>query len=101
MTKYVISWGENGEAVKVDFKGDAVYFLQHNVSMGVWKARVVMEALNAKRLDSGDLEGCTYYLYDPKQKGEDLTDEEFKDVIKGADTLVVKPDGSAELVPEK
>jgi hypothetical protein len=96
--KYVISWGENGEAVEVDFQTGTTYYLQHNVAMGIWKARVVMEALNAKRLDSGDLKGCVFYEYDLKQPGPDLTEAEFKDVIQGALKLVVKPNGEAELV---
>lgn len=101
-TRFVSSFGENGVAVKVNFEPNKVYYLQHNVSMGVWKARVVMEALNAKRLDSGDLSGCTYYEYDPaKNETKDLTEEEFKDVIQGASTLIVNADGSSELVSEK
>ncbi len=100
-TKYVISWAENGEAVKVHFKANTVYFLQHNVSIGVWQARVVMDAPNAKKLDSGELEGCTYYKYDNTKPGEDLSEVDYKDVIQGADTLVVHPDGTAELVVYK
>jgi hypothetical protein len=99
--KYVSSWAENGEAVKVDFKPDTTYFLQQNVTMGFWRARIVMEAVNAKRLDSGDLEGCAYYLFDQKQALEDLTDAEYKDVISGAQVLAVTPNGEPELVPGK
>jgi len=101
-TKHVISWGENGVAVKVNFEADKVYCIQQNVSMGFLKARVVVEAMNAKRLDSGDLAGCDYYEFDPANKTErDLSDEEFADVIKDADTLILKDDGTSELVPVK
>lgn len=101
-TKHVISWGENGVAVKVNFEADKVYCIQQNVSMGVWKARVIVEAMNPKRLDSGDLAGCDYYEFDPSKKTErDLSDEEFADVIKDADTLILKDDGTSELVPVK
>lgn len=99
--KYVSSWGENGVAVKVDFKADTVYILKHNVSMGFWKARVVMDSPDAKSLDSGDLEGCTYYEYDEKKPGDNLSEADFKDVIQGCDTLVVHPDGTAELIEYK
>ena len=100
--KHVSSWGENGVAVKVPFAPDKVYFLQQNVSLGMWKARVVMEGVNAKRLDSGDLKGIGYFEFDPsKDHDRDLTDEEFQDVIKGADTLVLNDDGTEDLVPAK
>jgi len=96
--KHIIVKAENTEAVQVDFEADKIYFLQHNVAMGIWKARVVMEAVNAARLDGGDLDGCSYYVYDTKQPGEDLTEQDFRDSIKEAQKLVVKADGKAELV---
>ena len=101
-TKHVSSWGENGVAVKVNFEPGKVYFLQQNVSMGVWKARVTVEAMNAKRLDSGDLSGCEYFEFDPAKNDEkDLTDAELADVTQGAETLVLKADGTSELVKSK
>jgi hypothetical protein len=97
---YVSSWGENGVAVKFDFEPDKVYCLQQNVSMGWTKARVVMEAVNVKRLDSGDLNGCKFFEFDAaKNTISDLTDDEFKDVIRGADAFVLNADGTAQLVP--
>jgi len=99
--QFVSAWGENGSAVNVNFEPGKVYFLQHNVSMGFWKARVVLEALNAKRLDGGDLKGCTFYEFDGGSAIPDLTDVEFNDVIKDADTLVLNADGTATLVPAK
>jgi hypothetical protein len=100
-SKHVIVRAENTEAVQVDFEADKIYFLQHNVAMGIWKARVALEAVNAKRLDSGDLSGCSYYVYDTSKPGEDLTEQDFKDSIQGAQKLVVKASGEAELVPGK
>ena len=99
---YVSSWGENGVAVKIDFEPSKVYFLQQNVSIGFLRARVVVEAVNSRRLDSGDLKGIEYYEFDPaKNEISDLTEAAFKDVIQGADTLVLNPDGTEELVPAK
>lgn len=101
-TRYVSSFGENGVAVKFNFEPDKVYFLQHNVTLGVLKARVILEAVNAKRLDSGELKDCTFYEFDPtKNEIKNLSEEEFKDVIQDADSFVLNADGTAELVPKK
>jgi hypothetical protein len=101
-TKYVSSFGENGLAVKIDFEPGKVYCLQHNVSMGWLKARVSVEAVDPKRLDSGDLAGCRFMEMDPAKKDvADLTEAEYRDVIQNAETLVVKVDGTEELIPAK
>jgi hypothetical protein len=55
--------------------------------------------VTANRLDSGDLSGCTYYVYDTTHPGEDLSEQDYKDSIQGAQKLVVKSNGEAELVP--
>ncbi|MGA2142003.1 MAG: hypothetical protein ABSG94_06210 [Brevinematales bacterium] len=62
---------------------------------------MVMDAPDAKKLDAGDLKDCTYYEYDQDKPGTDLSESDYKDVIQDADTLVVHPDGTAELVPAK
>jgi hypothetical protein len=82
--RHVIVRAENTEAVEVDFETDKIYFLQHNVYIGIWAARVAMEAVTANRLDSGDLSGCTYYVYDTTHPGEDLSEQDYKDSIQGA-----------------
>jgi hypothetical protein len=97
---HIVSWAENGQAVKVNFEPGKTYYLLQNVSMGVMRARVVSAATDAKFLDSGELSGATFYEFSPKdEKPENLSDSDFKDVIQGADTLVAKADGTWELVP--
>lgn len=99
--RHVSSWGENGQAVKVNFEPGKTYYLLQNVSMGIMRARVVHSATDQKFLDAGELSGCTFYELDPKEKPDNLSDSDYTDVIKGADTLVVKADGTAELVQPK
>lgn len=96
---HVISWAENGQAVKVNFEAGKTYYLLQNVSMGVMRARVVSVATDARALDqSGELSSCQYYEFKPEEKPEGLSDADYKDVIQGAETMVVKADGTSELV---
>jgi hypothetical protein len=98
---YVVSSSENKQAVKVNFEPGKTYYMLQNVSMGVMRARVVAAATDAKFLDSGELSGCTYYAFGPTEKPEALADADYAEVIKEADTWVMKPDGSSEFVPQK
>jgi len=96
-SKHVIVKAENTKGVQVDFEADKIYLLQHNVAMGIWKARVVLAAVSVKELDN-DLGGCAFYAYDNTKPGDDLTEEDYEDSIKEAQKLVLKANGDAELV---
>ena len=78
---------ENWDAYLLNFEPDKVYYFQHEVRMGVWKARVNFIRQDPKQL-SNEMEGeCTYYEYDLKDPGEKLSADEIAEVKEKAKPL--------------
>ena len=98
-TKYLSVWCENGIAVKINFEPGKIYYLENVItSRGILgMARVGFEP-NKKSMDEADLKDLTFYRIDNSKSVPDLVDEQFKDVINGAGTLIVSPDGVAKIV---
>jgi len=81
-TSYVISKAENMEPIKIQFEQDRVYYLLQIPRMGVWKARVSVAPLNADELLATMDDGCKLMEYNPKDPGDDLSDDDFKEAIQ-------------------
>jgi hypothetical protein len=77
---YLSTKAENWDAYLINFEKDKVYYFQHEVRMGVWKARVNFVQTEPKKL-MDEMEGdCTYYEYNPKDPGENLSASELIDM---------------------
>jgi hypothetical protein len=81
-THYVIAKAENFEQVRIPFEENRVYYLLQIPRMGVWKARVSMAPLSTEELLSTWDDGVKYLEYDVKNPGDDLSEEDFKQVVE-------------------
>lgn len=78
---YVTARAENFDTVLLNFEPDKTYYLQNEIRMGVFFARTKYDIVDAQHLFN-DMDGkCNYYEADPSSPGEDLTDEEFKEIV--------------------
>ncbi len=78
---YVISKAENMEPVKINFEPGRVYLLQQIPRMGVWRARISVALMTPENLLSMMDDDCKLLTYDPKNPGEDLSDEDYQTAI--------------------
>jgi len=86
---YVIANGENFATLLINFEPDKTYYVQNEVRMGAFIARVNLEYIDANHL-LDDMGGtCKYYIIDPSEKVDNLTDEEFKSAIKDVSIVPV------------
>ena len=81
-THYLIASAESFESAKINFEPNRVYYIHQTPRPGWIRARISMytQDPNTTVSDMGD--SCTYYEYDVKDPGEDLTEEEYKKAIK-------------------
>ena len=78
---YVFSKAENIETVKINFEPDRVYYIHQSPRMGAWRARVSI-ALEALDQIMSEFDSDTrYVVYDPKDIGEDLSDEDYAQAV--------------------
>jgi hypothetical protein len=81
---YVIANGENFASLLINFEPDKTYYVQNEVRMGAFIARVKLDFVDLKHMQD-DMGGtCKFYEIDPNEKVDDLTDEEFKSAIEDA-----------------
>jgi hypothetical protein len=78
---YVISKAENLEPVKINFEPGRVYYLQQIPRMGVWRARISVAVMTPEDLMNMMKDECKLLTYDPKDPGEDLSDEDYKKAV--------------------
>lgn len=79
---YVTARAENFDTVLLNFEPDKTYYLQNEIRMGVLFARTKYDVVDAQHLFN-DMDGkCHYYEVDSSSPGDDLTDEEFKQVVE-------------------
>ena len=81
-THYVISKAENMEPIKILFEADRLYYLQQIPRMGVWRARISVAPVTPDELLTTLDDGCKLMEYDPKDPGDDLSDEDYNEAIK-------------------
>jgi len=79
---YVIANGENFASLLINFEPDKTYYVQNEVRMGAFIARVNLDYVDAKHMFDDMSGNCQYYEIDPSEKVDDLTDEEFKSAIE-------------------
>jgi len=79
---YLSSRAENLTSIILNFEPDKTYYYQHEVRMGIWRARVEMVPESPGHIKSEMSDSCTYYEYDVKDPGQDLSDEEYKDHVE-------------------
>jgi hypothetical protein len=78
---YVISKAENMEPVKINFEPDRVYYIHQIPRMGVWKARISIALLTQQELISVCDNSCRLLVYDTKNVGDNLSDDDFKKAV--------------------
>ena len=78
---YVISKAENMEPVKINFEPDRVYYIHQIPRMGVWKARISIALLTQQELISVCDNSCRLLIYDTKNVGDNLSDDDFKKAV--------------------
>ena len=78
---YVTARAENFDSVLLNFEPDKTYYLQNEIRMGVLFARTKYEVVDAQHLFN-DMDGkCNYYEADPSSLGDDLSEDEFKEIV--------------------
>jgi hypothetical protein len=80
-THYVMAHAENWATAKIHFEAKRIYFLNQIVTLGIWKARTGFSALSAQdALQQINESGCDYMVYDRKNPGEDMSQQEFNEI---------------------
>lgn len=79
--QYVISKAESMETVKINFEPDRIYYLHQIPRMGVWRARVTVSLDTPEQLMKEFDNDCKLVVYDPKDAGEDLSEEDYKQAV--------------------
>lgn len=78
---YVTARAENFDTVLLNFEPDKTYYLQNEIRMGVLFARTKFDFVDAQHLFN-DMDGkCNYYEADSSGAGDDLSDEDFKQIV--------------------
>jgi len=80
-THYITSKAENMEPIKILFEENRLYYLQQIPRMGVWKARVSVAPLTPEELLATLDDGCKLLEYNPKDPGNDLSDEDYNEAV--------------------
>jgi hypothetical protein len=78
---YVISKAENMEPAKINFEPDRVYYIQQIPRMGVWKARLSVAPVTQQELLTTCDNSCKMLVYDAKNVGDNLSDDDFKKAV--------------------
>jgi hypothetical protein len=78
---YVISDAETKETVKINFEPDRVYYVHQIPRMGVYRPRIRIALETPEQLMSEFDDDCKLLIYDPEDAGEDLSDEDYKQVV--------------------
>ena len=78
---YVISKAENMEPVKINFEPGRIYYIQQIPRMGAWRARISIVLMTPEDLLSMMDDGCKLLTFDPKNPGDDLSDEDYKKAV--------------------
>lgn len=79
---YVTARAENFDTVLLNFEPDKTYYLQNEIRMGVFIARTKYDVVDAQHLYN-DMDGkCHFYEADQSSPGDDLSDEEFKEIVE-------------------
>ena len=79
---YVSARGENFASLLVRFEPNKTYYIQNEVRMGVFIARVKLDFVDAQHLFNDMAGTCQYFEKDPTEQVSDLNDEEWKWVVE-------------------
>ena len=80
-THYVISKAESMEPAKINFEAGRVYYIHQVPRMGVWRARVSIALETPDQMMKEFDSDCRLVMPDPKDAGDDLSDEDYKQAI--------------------
>jgi hypothetical protein len=81
-TQYVIVKAENMEPIKVLFEQNRTYYLLQVPRIGMWKARVDVAPVTPEILMSTWDDGVKQLIYNPKDPGNDLSDNDYNEAVK-------------------
>ena len=79
---YLIAKAESYETGKINFEAGRTYFIHYNPRPGWIRARISMYPQDPNITMADMDENCKEVVYDPKDPGEDLSDEDYNQAIK-------------------
>jgi len=79
---YLIAKAESYETAKINFEPDRTYFIHSTPRPGWLRARITMYPQDPNQTMADMDEGCKQIEYDPKDPGEDLSEEDYNQAIK-------------------
>ncbi len=79
---YLIAKAESYETGRINFEPNRTYFIHYTPRPGWLTARITMYPQDPNVTMSEMDENCKEVIYDPKNPGEDLSDEDFNEAIK-------------------
>ena len=81
---YISSYSGNLDTVLMNLEADKIYYLTHDARPGFSRAAVSTGVTTLDVVLRENEEGCNYYVYDTKNPGEDLSDQDWENAKKNA-----------------
>lgn len=84
---YLTAVSENFFPILINFESNKTYYYQQEVRMGIWRARVEMVPESPEHIKSEMDDMVTYYEYNEKDPGEDMSEEDYKEHVDKASNI--------------